>query len=131
MKALIQTLNSLPNKSRTALITYGNRPQVVFGLENDLSSEALQKKIDSALPMGGGRRMDRALEEGAQLMKNSGQFIPKIVLLITAGRQTEVRNCGKKLKLIVVESSGVNVVREKGVIGKGLRFFIPREQPFF
>ena len=128
MKALIQTLNSLPNKSRTALITYGNRPQVVYGLEHDLNSDALQKKIDSALPMGGGRRIDRALEEGAQLMKSSGQSIPKIVLLITAGRQTEVRNCAEKLKLIVVESSVVNVVREKGVIGKGLRFFIPREK---
>ena len=93
MKALIQTLNSLPNKSRTALITYGNRPQVVYGFENDLSSDALQKKIDSALQMGGGRRIDRALEEGVQLMKTSEQSVPKIVFLITAGQQIEVRNC--------------------------------------
>lgn len=93
VKALIQTFNSLPNKSRTALITYGNRPQVVYGFENDLSSDALQKKIDSALQMGGGRRIDRALEEGVQLMKTSGQSVPKIVFLITAGQQIEVRNC--------------------------------------
>ena len=93
VKALIQTFNSLPNKSRTALITYGNRPQVVFEFQNDLSSDALQRKIDSALQMGGGRRIDRALEEGVKLMKTSGQSIPKIVLLITAGRQIEVRNC--------------------------------------
>ena len=91
VKALIQTLNSLPTKSRTALITYGNRPRVVYGLENDLSGDALQKKIDSALSMGGGRRIDRALEEGVRLMKNSRQSVPKIVLLITAGRQIEVR----------------------------------------
>ena len=93
MKALIQTFYSLPNKSRTALITYGNRPQVVYGFENDLSSDALQKKIDSALQMGGGRRIDRALEEGVQLMKTSEQSVPKIVFLITAGQQIEVRNC--------------------------------------
>lgn len=103
MKALIQTLDSLPVKSRTALITYGNRPRVVYGLENDLSNDALIKKIDSALPMGGGRRIDRALEEGVRSMKNSRQSVPKIVLLITAGRQIEVRKmidtetyfCGK------------------------------------
>ena len=93
VKALTQTFNSLPNKPRTALITYGNRPQVVYGLENDQSSDTLQKRIDSALPIGGGRRIDRALEEGAQLMNTSGKSVPKIVLLITAGRQIEVRNC--------------------------------------
>lgn len=93
VKALIQTFNSLPNKSRTAFITYGNSPQVIYVLQNDLSSDALQKKIDSVLPVGGGRRIDRALEEGAQLMNASGQSVPKIVLLITAGRQIEVRNC--------------------------------------
>lgn len=92
MKELIQTLDSLPVKSRTALITYGNRPRVVYGFENDLSNDALIKKIDSALPMGEGRRIDRALEEGVRLMKNSRQSVPKIVLLITAGRQIEVRN---------------------------------------
>lgn len=91
VKALTQTFNSLPNKSRTALITYGNRPQVVYGFENDLNVDALQRRIDSALQMGGGRRIDRALEEGAQLMKTSKQSVPKIVLLITAGRQIEVR----------------------------------------
>lgn len=93
VKALIQTLNALPNKSRTALISYGNSAQVIYGLENDLSNDALLKKVDSVPPMGGGRRIDRALEEGAQLMKNSGKSVPKIVLLITAGPQTEVRNC--------------------------------------
>ena len=92
MKTLIKTLNSLPAKSRTALITYGNRPRVVFGLDNDLNKDALQREIDSAQPMGGGRRIDRALEEGVRLMTNSTQSVPKIVLLVTAGRQVEVRN---------------------------------------
>lgn len=90
MKALIQSLNALPNKSRTALISYGNSAQVIYGLENN---DALLNKVDSVPPVGGGRRIDRALEEGAQLMKNSGKSVPKIVLLITAGPQIEVRNC--------------------------------------
>ena len=93
MKALIQSLNALPNKSRTALISYGNSAQVIYGLENDLSNDALLNKVDSVPPVGGGRRIDRSLEEGAQLMKNSGKSVPKIVLLITAGPQIEVRNC--------------------------------------
>ena len=93
MKALIQTFNSLPNISRTAIIKYGSYPQVIYGLEGDVSSDILQKIIDSAQPVGGGRRIDRALEEGAQLMKTSGRSVHKIVLLITAGRQIEVRNC--------------------------------------
>lgn len=91
VKALTNVLNPPQANSRIALITYGNRPRVVFDLDNDLSTITLQRAIDLAQPMGGGRRTDRALEEGVQLMRNSSRSVPKIVLLITAGRQIEVR----------------------------------------
>ena len=90
VKTLIKTLDSFPAKSRTAFITYGNRPRVVYGLDNNMNSEALQREIDSAQPMGRGRRIDRALEEAVRVMQNSRQAVPKIVLLVAAGQQIEV-----------------------------------------
>ena len=92
MKNMINTLNSLPAKTRTSLMTYGNRPRVIYRFDSNMTNDAIQTLIDSAQPMGGGRRVDRALDEGVQLMRNSRQSVPRIVLLITAGRQIEVRN---------------------------------------
>lgn len=90
IKALTKALNSPGANSRTAFITYGNRPRVVYELDNDMSTDTVRRAIDSAQAMGGGRRTDRALDEGARVMKNSKRSVPKIVLLITAGRQIEV-----------------------------------------
>ena len=64
---------------------------MVYGLDNNVTYDAIQRAIDSAQPMGGGRRIDRALEEGVRIMRNSRQSVPRIVLLITAGRQIEVK----------------------------------------
>lgn len=91
VKAFTNALNSARGNYRTALITYGNTPQVVYDLDNDMSSAALRRAIDLAPSMGGGRRTDRALDEGVRLMRNSERSVPKIVLLVTAGPQVEVR----------------------------------------
>ena len=91
VKNLIKVLNSPQVNSRTAFITYGNTARVVYDLDNDMDAEELQRAIDSAQQMGGGRRTDRALDEGLRIMRNSRGSAPKIVLLITAGRQILVR----------------------------------------
>lgn len=91
VKGLIKAFNSHPASSRTAFITYGNRPRVVYDLDNDTSEEALLEAIDAAQRMGGGRRTDRALDEAVRLMNISRRFVPRIVLLITAGSQILVR----------------------------------------
>ena len=91
IKDLIKAFSSHPASSRTAFITYGNRPRVVYDLDNDMSEETLLKAIDAAQRMGGGRRTDRAVDEALQLMNTSRRFVPRIVLLITAGSQILVR----------------------------------------
>lgn len=91
VKNLMKTLDSFSSKSRISFITYGNRPRVVYGLDNNMNSEAQQREIDSVQPMGGRRRIDRALEEAVQMMQNSRPDVPKIILLVAAGKQIEVR----------------------------------------
>lgn len=91
IKDLIKAFSSHPANSRTAFITYGNRPRVVYDLDNDMGEETLLEAIDAAQRMGGGRRTDRALNEALRLINISRRFAPRIVLLITAGSQILVR----------------------------------------
>ena len=91
IKDLIKAFSSHPANSRTAFITYGNRPRVVYDLDNDMGEETLLEATDAAQRMGGGRRTDRALDEALRLINMSRRFAPRIVLLITAGSQILVR----------------------------------------
>ena len=103
MKVFTNALNSARGNYRTALITYGNRARVVYDLDNDMSSAALRRAIDLAPSMGGGRRTDRALDEGVRLVRNSERSVPKIVLLITAGPQIKVRKLFLQRKPVIFE----------------------------
>ena len=92
VKSLIRNFEVPHTKSRIALITYGTNARVVFRFDAAKSVEELERAIDNIPPIGGGRRIDRALDEAVLVMKDARQSVPKIVLLITAGEQTEVRN---------------------------------------
>ena len=44
--------------------------------------------MDEAPFQGGQRRLDRALQEGAHMLRDARQLTPKVVLLLTAGAQS-------------------------------------------
>ncbi|XP_048579525.1 collagen alpha-3(VI) chain isoform X4 [Nematostella vectensis] len=82
-----KVLNVGPDKSRAAVITYGSRPSLVVDLDayDDLSH--LQQILDTAPRAGGYRRMGGALEYGADIAKRARSDVPRIAIMLTAGRQ--------------------------------------------
>jgi hypothetical protein len=87
VKNIAKALNVSPGKSRAAVITYGERSILVARYGDYSTHEQLKDIIDRAPSSGGVRRIDRALGAGSIVLQQSRPNVPKIVVLLTAGRQ--------------------------------------------
>ena len=92
IKGLTDAFKSPSSNVRSALINYGDRARLVYNLDNEMNTTALHRAIDSAEAVGGGRRIERALEAALRLIRNSEQRPPNVMLLITAGPFIQVEN---------------------------------------
>lgn len=88
VKRLADMLNVVPGKSRSSLITYGTNPVRVFGLGQYQTTKDFKDRVDRAPTLGGLRRIDRAFTEAANELRRSPDGGSKVVVLLTAGRQT-------------------------------------------
>jgi hypothetical protein len=86
--SIARSLNIVPGKSRGAMISYGQNPRIAFGFDSNRAIAEFDRLVDLAPYMDGPRRLDRALEDAANVMRDSRPNIPKVVLLFTAGRHT-------------------------------------------
>lgn len=102
LKGLTDAFNSPSSNVHSALINYGDRAQLVYNLNNEMNTTALHRAIDSAETVGGGRRIERALEVALRLIRNSEQPAPNVMLLITAGPFIQVE---KRILLLLLLSS--------------------------
>ena len=100
IKGLTDAFNSPSSNVHSALINYGDRVHLVYNLDNEMNTTALHRAIDSAEAVGGGRRIERALEAALRLIRNSEQPAPNVMLLITAGPFIQV----EKLILLLLLS---------------------------
>ena len=83
IKSMAENFNVSPGKSRAALVTYGLSPSV----EYPFGDTRFDDSVDGAKFVGGGRRVDLAMQEAARLLLSSRQSVPKPVVLLTAGNQ--------------------------------------------
>ena len=87
VKNIAKALNIASGKSRAAVITYGDRPILVTRFGDYNTHEQLRSVVDRAPFSGGVRRIDRALEAASTVLQQSRPDVPKIVVLLTSGRQ--------------------------------------------
>ncbi|KAK3745599.1 hypothetical protein QZH41_005840 [Actinostola sp. cb2023] len=87
VKQLARLLNVQPGSSRAALVTYSKNPSIVFSFNDYTSMENFDQSVDRAPYLGGTRRIDNALKTAAQLVQQARSDVPKLVVLLTAGRQ--------------------------------------------
>ena len=92
VKAISKLLNVSPGKSRASFVTYSNFPRVIVKLNGYKDRVDFEKQINSAPLTGGSRRMDKALEEAGNILREGRKNVPKIVVLMTTGRQTPERD---------------------------------------
>ena len=83
-------LGIFTRRSRAALVAYGANSLVVFGFGDYNSNSEFVRRLNSASMFGGARRVDRALDTAAALMLSARSTMPKVVVLIMAGRHTSI-----------------------------------------
>lgn len=86
VKAMARSLNVPSGRSRASIITYGEISSVVVHFGSYRTFSALESAIDRAPSIGGGRRIDRALEYAGRLLSGARRSVRRIVILFTSGR---------------------------------------------
>lgn len=88
VKAMARSLNVSPDKSRASVIVYGSKHNVMLSLDEATDLDGLKRAVDTASYVNGPRRMDLALEAASAVMNQATRNVPKIVILLTAGKQS-------------------------------------------
>lgn len=88
LKLIAKHLNLNPEKSRVSVVIYSSvaRNDIKFG---DYSNATMfDKAVEGLHYFGSGRKMDLGLREAAAVLKNARDGVPKVVILLTTGRQS-------------------------------------------
>lgn len=88
VKSLAKYFNVSPGKSRAAVVAYSTYARTVLKFTDYQSETDFSDVLDKEQWFGGNRRIDRALEAADTLLSQARSKVPKIVVLVTAGRQT-------------------------------------------
>lgn len=86
IKSLARLVNVTSEKSRIAVIAYSRSP--ILAVQFDKSLDEFDKRVDEMPLLGGSeRRMDVVLQTAGKVLNTDRQHVPKIAILLTAGRQ--------------------------------------------
>lgn len=86
-KSMMAAFHVKPGQSRAAAITFGQSSDKVLRFNSYLSVSYIESAIDTATRIGGTARLDKALTDAYDLLKDSNPTVPRIVVLFTAVRQ--------------------------------------------
>ena len=86
VKSMGDTLNVEPGKSRGSVVSFSTTPRRHFGFNDYSTKSQFEGLVDSTPYLGQYRRMDKAIEEAGRVLKQARDGVPKVVVLLTAGR---------------------------------------------
>lgn len=88
VKSLARLVNATSENARVAVIAYSSSPILAVRFDGYNSLGEFDKKMEEMPLLGGSsRRMDVALQTAAQVLNTARQHVPKLAILLTAGRQ--------------------------------------------
>ena len=122
IKLMARLLNLASNRSRSALFTFSNRPQLEITFDGHQDREAFDAAVNKAPHRLGNRRIDKAFQSAAELLRTKSRAtVPKYVVLLTAGTQTlqsdtrslsdasrDVRSYGGRVFVVAILTGGYN-----------------------
>lgn len=88
VKFLAKRVNVSPGKSHAAVTVYGSYSKLGIDFDSYGDLAAFERLVDGIAYLGGARRIDEALKAAVGALEKSRPTIPKIVVLLTSGRQS-------------------------------------------
>lgn len=85
--SMVRSLNLSPEKTRVAVISFGDAPVEVVGFSSSQDLAAITSKVDNARKVAGRRDIAEALESAASLLEESRPSVSKVIVLLTAGSE--------------------------------------------
>lgn len=86
VKSVARALNLAPQKSRAAVVIYSDYATTPINFADYQTTDRFNDAVDNVIHIRRTRRMDRALLEIVQVLKQARPFAPKIVVFLTSGR---------------------------------------------
>lgn len=108
IKTISRYMNIYPNKSRSAIISYGQDPELLTNFTGYRTFTDYQSLVDNAVVKSGVRRIDRALELAIDIGLQVRHNYPKVLILITAGKHSaDLEYYRKKLTELGIRSYAI------------------------
>lgn len=92
VKSIARSMNLAPEISRIAIVSYGDTPRMAINFDSYSTTGSFEAAVDRVRSVGGERRIDLALDEAVKRIRQIDPTGKKIVVLLTAGRQTPAHN---------------------------------------
>lgn len=87
VKSVARALNLAPKKSRVAVIIYSDYATTPIKFADYQTTDRFNDAVDNLIHLRRTRRMDRALFETVEVLKQARPLVPKLVFFLTSGRQ--------------------------------------------
>ena len=84
VKSMMASYHVKRGQSRAALITYGQNSEKVLRFNSYLSVNYIESAVDTATSVGGTARIDKALVDASDVLRDANPSIPRIVVLLAA-----------------------------------------------
>lgn len=87
VKSMVRSLTLSPEKSRVAVIGFGNVPVEVVRFSSSQDVAAITREVGNARKVVGRRNIAKVLEFVASVLDKARPSVPKVVILLTAGSE--------------------------------------------
>jgi len=116
-----RSLNLAHARSRVAVILFSSYAQLAIGFSDHSTMLTFKEDVDKLSLVGGSRRIDRALDAAVTLLGNVPSDRPKVVIMLTAGKQDSgfsntLANAGAPLHTMRAQTYVVAIGREPDVL---------------
>ena len=89
VKSMMASFNVKRGQSRAALITYGQNSEKILRFDSYLSVNFIESAVDTATSVGGTARIDKAVVDASDVLRDANPSIPWIVVLLAATGKEE------------------------------------------
>lgn len=87
VKSMVRSLTLSPEKSRVAVIGFGNVPVEVVRFSSSQDVAAITSAVDNVRKVIGRRNIAKVLEFTASVLDKARSSVPRVVILLTAGSE--------------------------------------------